>query len=122
MFIARKKVEGLFERLFSHSWIPLYTLISHMTIPYADAIERYHKQRRIARWLGADVLTLGVASWLVSGNFLKQSLGSLKRLVTPRFWASDDAAERKGEAARLEQLSDPIINLPPPRPIRPPSS
>lgn len=111
MFIARKQVEHVFERLFSRSWIPLYTLISHMTIPYADAIERYNRQRRIARWLGADVLVLAVASGIMCRNFARRAFDSAVPLGAHRLWSLDDAAQPKDEAAKLEELRR-LKNLP----------
>jgi kynurenine 3-monooxygenase len=106
MFIARKKVESVLERLFSRSWIPLYTLISHMTVPYADAIERYNKQRRIARWLGADVLTVGVAFGLVCKNLARQPFSAIRRVWARRYWMPGDspAPTVTVEATKLERL------------------
>jgi kynurenine 3-monooxygenase len=106
-FIARKQVEHVFERVFPRSWIPLYTLISHMTIPYADAIERYDRQRRMARWLGADLMTLAVASGLVCRDFARRAFGTGGRLL-----AAGEAPEPRGEGAKPEELRR-LKNLPP---------
>jgi kynurenine 3-monooxygenase len=62
--IARKDCEGLLGRLFRRRWIPIYTLIAHTRIPYAEALERYRRQRRIARWLGLDLLVAAYAGLL----------------------------------------------------------
>lgn len=34
----------MLNRLFPKHWIPLYTLIMHTTVPYAEAVERSKKQ------------------------------------------------------------------------------
>jgi hypothetical protein len=36
-------------------------MISHSTMPYAEAVERHRRQERIARWLGLD-LVVGAVS------------------------------------------------------------
>jgi kynurenine 3-monooxygenase len=63
-FIARKKIELLLNRLFPTTWIPLYTLVSHTTMPYADAVKRVEKQNRRANLLGLNVAIGLVASAL----------------------------------------------------------
>jgi kynurenine 3-monooxygenase len=64
--IARKKVDHFLADLLPGTWVPLYTLISHSTIPYADAIERAKKQNRVARYLGVDLLLWLLTAALVS--------------------------------------------------------
>ncbi|MDJ1469763.1 NAD(P)/FAD-dependent oxidoreductase [Cytophagaceae bacterium DM2B3-1] len=38
-FLLRKKIDAHLNQLFPDQWIPLYTMISFTTIPYADALE-----------------------------------------------------------------------------------
>lgn len=54
-FLAKDRLEALLCRLFPSLWKPLYTLITHTSIPYADAYKRYQTQQRIARVLGMDL-------------------------------------------------------------------
>ncbi len=54
-FLAKDRLEALLARLFPSVWKPLYTLITHTSIPYADAYRRYQTQLRIARLLGMDL-------------------------------------------------------------------
>ena len=66
-FVARKKVDLWLSRLFPGRWIPLYTMVVHTTIPYAEAMARHRRQERIRRMLGIDallavVLPAGVAA------------------------------------------------------------
>ena len=73
---AKKKVDHLLADLMPGKWVPLYTLISHTTVPYAEAIERAKKQNRVARFFGVDLLLLALTAALFSRdgfNKLKQS-------------------------------------------------
>jgi len=58
---ARKRTAIFFNRLFRQHSVPLYTMISHSTMPYAEAVDRHRRQERIARWLGLD-LVVGAVS------------------------------------------------------------
>lgn len=75
--IARKGCEGLLARFFPRRWVPIYTLIAHTTLPYAEALARYNRQRRIARWLGFD-LAVAAWAWMIRGGRL------LERRRAPR--------------------------------------
>jgi kynurenine 3-monooxygenase len=69
-FAARKKVDFLLHHFLRDRWIPLYTMVVHTTMPYAEALARQRRQERILRRLGVDaVLSLA---------------GSARRLVAPR--------------------------------------
>lgn len=63
-FVARKKIDVLLNRLFPNLWIPLYTLVSHTTMPYADAVERVNRQNHRAKLLGLQVVIGLVATML----------------------------------------------------------
>jgi kynurenine 3-monooxygenase len=54
--IARNRIYDLLGGLAPAFWRPLYTLITHTTMPYADVVERWRWQERVARSLGVDVL------------------------------------------------------------------
>jgi kynurenine 3-monooxygenase len=58
---ARKRTSIFLNKLFRQHSVPLYTMISHSTLPYAEAVERHRRQERIARWLGLD-LVVGAVS------------------------------------------------------------
>jgi kynurenine 3-monooxygenase len=60
---ARKRTSIFLNKLFRQHSVPLYTMISHSTMPYAEAVERHRRQERIARWLGLDLVV-----WAVSLN------------------------------------------------------
>lgn len=61
-FVLRKQADIVLNRLFPQQWLPIYTMIAHTTIPYADAVERAAKQERVLKWgltgLGAVVVLL----------------------------------------------------------------
>jgi len=58
---ARKRTSIFLNELFRQHSVPLYTMISHSTMPYAEAVERHRRQERLARWLGLDLVV-----WTVS--------------------------------------------------------
>ncbi len=58
---ARKRTSIFLNKLFGQHSVPLYTMISHSTLPYAEAVTRHRRQEKIARWLGLD-LVVGAVS------------------------------------------------------------
>jgi len=89
---ARKKVDHLLADLLPGKWVPLYTLISHTTVPYAEAIERAKKQNRVARFFGVDLLLLALTAALIS----RDGFSKFKQAFTSFF-------ERPIEVPKLEQ-------------------
>ncbi len=67
LFLFKKKVEKLLHRLAPNGFLPLYTMVSFTTIPYADAVNRAARQDR---WLKAGailaVLALAWAAWCLA--------------------------------------------------------
>ena len=57
----RKRTSIFLNKLFGQYSVPLYTMISRTTMPYAEAVERHRRQERIAHWLGLD-LVVGAVS------------------------------------------------------------
>ncbi|QQQ79920.1 FAD-dependent monooxygenase [Saccharothrix sp. 6-C] len=47
LFTARKKVDLALHRVFPNAWVPLYTLITHTTVPYGEALARARRQDRV---------------------------------------------------------------------------
>lgn len=64
----RKKIDFTLHKLFPKRWVPLYTMISHSTLPYADAVERARKQERLLTFCGVtlllNLLTMSTRLWL----------------------------------------------------------
>lgn len=89
---AKKKVDLFMANLLPGIWVPLYTLISHTTIPYADAVERAKKQNRLARFLGVDLLL-----WLLVAALLSRAGFNRLKLTLPRL------LERQVEVSKLKR-------------------
>ncbi|WP_328807577.1 FAD-dependent oxidoreductase [Nonomuraea antri] len=47
---ARKRADLMLARAFPGRWVPLYTMVSHTTTPYADALARAERQDAVLRW------------------------------------------------------------------------
>ena len=77
-FVARKKIDMLLNRLFPELWVPLYTLVAHTTMPYADAVERVERQNRRARLLGLNVL-IGLGRRAGDAGVLRRDKARLAR-------------------------------------------
>jgi kynurenine 3-monooxygenase len=60
---ARKRVDLALARLLPVLWIPLYTMVSHSTMPYDRAVRRERRQKLIARWLGIHLLIAVTAGY-----------------------------------------------------------
>jgi kynurenine 3-monooxygenase len=64
LFLFKKKIEKLLHALFPRWFIPLYTMVSFTTIPYAEAVARAARQDRALRW-AAGLLLLALLLLLV---------------------------------------------------------
>jgi kynurenine 3-monooxygenase len=58
LFRFRKRIQILLHKLFPHWYIPLYTLITFTTVPYATARKRVHVQDWVIRGIGGGILLL----------------------------------------------------------------
>jgi kynurenine 3-monooxygenase len=56
-FLARKRLDLAIHRVWPRAWMPLYTMIAHTTIPYAEALARSRRQERILLF-GSALLVL----------------------------------------------------------------
>jgi kynurenine 3-monooxygenase len=52
-----KNINFTLEKLFPTKWLPLYTMIAHTTIPFADAVAIEKKQNRFLKLFGIGILT-----------------------------------------------------------------
>lgn len=82
-FMAHKKFDTALSKLLPGIWVPLYTLISHTTMPYKDAVARARKQERIARLLGMDIILLLMAAAALLTNSARGAVGALQRTFNP---------------------------------------
>jgi kynurenine 3-monooxygenase len=58
---ARKKTSIFLNRLLGQHSLPLYTMVSHSNLPYAECVEKARRQELIARFLGLDLVVGAVA-------------------------------------------------------------
>lgn len=67
LFVLRKRMDVWLNRLAPASWLPLYTMIAHTTMPYGDALARARLQDRLllaALGTGATV-AMALVAWAV---------------------------------------------------------
>lgn len=68
-FLARKRVDVALNRLMPKAWLPIYTMVSHTTMPYGEALARARRQDRILGGVAA-ALVVGLAGgvwWALRG-------------------------------------------------------
>lgn len=103
---ASKRTSIFLNKLFRQHSMPLYTMISHTTMPYAEAVERHRRQERIARLLGLD-LVVGAVSLSVR---LQTALARRRAAALAR----KAAAEGQKEAV-VQTVAMPVPALSKPR-------
>ncbi|MER5463702.1 NAD(P)/FAD-dependent oxidoreductase [Streptomyces sp. NPDC002668] len=55
--VALKKADLALSKAFPKAWMPLYTMVSHTTMPYGEALDRAGRQDRALKWLAATAAT-----------------------------------------------------------------
>jgi kynurenine 3-monooxygenase len=100
---ARKRTSIFLNKLFRQHSMPLYTMISHTTMPYAEAVARHRRQERLARWLGLDLVV-----WLVSLNVRLRTALAKRRAA--RLAKAAEAEGRKG--AVVQTVAVPLLSAP----------
>lgn len=64
-FIIKDQIYTGLHRLMPKLWLPpLYVLIAHGSLPYAEAFKRFKEQEKRARFLGIDAAIIGVLTFL----------------------------------------------------------
>jgi len=61
--LARKRLDLLLHKALPRTWVPLYTLVSHTTVPYGEALRRARRQDRVAAAIavtGAGAVAAGL--------------------------------------------------------------
>jgi len=69
---AERMAEVLFHKLAPNVFTPMHILISHGELGYLDAEKKYLRQRRLAKWLGLDVLKQVCAAWIATNSYYDQ--------------------------------------------------
>lgn len=62
LFLMKKRLDVFLNRIAPSTWMPLYTMIAHTTMPYGDALVRARKQDRVLWGLGAGLVAVIVAA------------------------------------------------------------
>jgi kynurenine 3-monooxygenase len=57
---VEKACDLALERVLRRRWMPLHAMVTNTTIPYAQAMHRAGRQRRVLRYAGLGALGLGV--------------------------------------------------------------
>ncbi len=68
-FLARKRLDVFLNRLMPKTWLPIYTMVSHTTMPYGEALARARKQDRILGGAAACAVSAIAAGlwWMLRG-------------------------------------------------------
>ncbi|KAJ2781025.1 kynurenine 3-monooxygenase, mitochondrial precursor [Coemansia javaensis] len=77
-YLARKHLEGALHWLFPQRVIPLYTMVSFTSIPYATAVARSNRQ---TMWLHRAVRAAGLAAAAAAAVGLTRMLGTQPALL-----------------------------------------
>jgi len=75
MFLARRRIDLLLDRWWPRVFATLYALVTHTTIPYADAVARCERRQRWLKWTGLEgILTLAAVPMAI-GTISKKWIG-----------------------------------------------
>lgn len=80
-FIIKDQIYTGLHKILPKLWLPpLYVLIAHGSLPYAEAVQKFKKQENRAHLLGIDVVIVGILVFLHGVKFAK----TLHPGTTPR--------------------------------------
>ena len=108
---ARKRTSIFLNRLFRQHSVPLYTMVSHSTLPYAECVARHERQERIARWLGLDLAVGAVSLWvrarvaLAHRRAARLARGAVPNVAVP-LPARDSEPEAPRPSPEVKELGD----------------
>jgi kynurenine 3-monooxygenase len=74
-FLARKRREQRLSRWFPRSYVPLYSMVSFSTIPYAEAVRRAARQDEAVRLVVGVALAVLIPAGLVGAMLLVRWMG-----------------------------------------------
>lgn len=75
-YAVRKKADLALNRVLGDRWLPLYTMVSHTTVPYADALARARRQDRLLAATGATFLSAALAAVALGGRRSRSRRGA----------------------------------------------
>ncbi len=61
-FLKKKKIEAALHDMFPERWVPLYSMVTFSTIPYAEARKRAKAQDALLEHIGLDAVEQAIAA------------------------------------------------------------
>jgi len=83
MFLARRRIDLLLDKLWPSIFATLYSLVTHTTIPYADAVARCERRKQWLTWTGGEALLTMMAACIAAMSLARDWLRSIWRRATP---------------------------------------
>ncbi|MFN8439527.1 MAG: NAD(P)/FAD-dependent oxidoreductase [Caldilineaceae bacterium] len=83
LVLARKTLERSLYQLFPEQWLPLNIMISHRLMSYVEAVARYQKQQKVARYCGLDLVVWLLALGLIGQRLWEKFVRSLAIFNSP---------------------------------------
>jgi len=121
MFLARRRIDLLLDRWWPRAFSTLYSIISHTTIPYADAAAICERRERWLRRTGLHAMLTLASMPLAAAIMLRASMRSMRRRVMADTTATRPAANRPAEtypaASRPAETRPPQTRPPATRPV-----
>lgn len=76
LYSLRKKADLALNKMLGDRWLPLYTMVSHTTVPYADALARSRRQNQLLTAVGATALSAILTAVALGGRRFRSRRGA----------------------------------------------
>jgi kynurenine 3-monooxygenase len=76
LYSLRKKADLALNKVLGDRWLPLYTMVSHTTVPYADALARSRRQNQLLTAVGVTALSAILTSVALGGRRFRSRRGA----------------------------------------------
>jgi kynurenine 3-monooxygenase len=106
---ARKQTAIFLNRLLSKMTMPMYTMVSHTDIPYAECVERARRQDRVARLFGLDLIVGLVTLWVYLRSVSARRRAARRRRPGARRRSTGRPSVRAGLEERLRAMVARVI-------------
>jgi kynurenine 3-monooxygenase len=67
MFLARRRIDLVLDRWCPSLFATLYSLVTHTTMPYGDAVARCERRKRWLTWTGGEAVLTAASACLAGG-------------------------------------------------------
>jgi kynurenine 3-monooxygenase len=97
LFLARRRIDLVLDRWCPSLFATLYSLVTHTTMPYGDAVARCERRKRWLKWTGGEALLTVASVCLASTAVVGDWLRSRRRMVAAQPMAAPDreSADRR---------------------------